>query len=78
MKVYELTHEYELTEDGDIYDIVSHIAIYSSEEKAKLALKKFRDYPKFAKHPDGFEITAWELDKSDWSEGFTPLEDDHS
>ena len=68
--LYRLTHEYEVEENDEIYSIITEIAIYSSFEKARRGLEKFRSQPLFLKYPDGFEISEIEVDKCYWSEGF--------
>ena len=72
--LYRLTHEYEVVENNEVYDMVTDIAIYSSLQKAEQALKKFRKHPYFLEHPDGFEISEIEVDKCCWTEGFVSIE----
>ncbi len=64
--VYFLEHSYE---EGE-YDIVTDIAVYSSKVKAEKAICKFQKYPKFKKHPEGFNIDMYKVDQSEWGEGF--------
>lgn len=61
-----LEHSYE---DGE-YDIVTIIGVYSSEQKAKEAIEKFKNYSKFRAYPDRFNIDEYILDEDNWTEGF--------
>ena len=73
MELYILWHEYYVEEED--YDVITEIAIYSTYEKAKAGLEKFKKHPKFAAHPDAFEIADIEVDLDDWTEGFVPIDD---
>lgn len=68
--VYELTHSYEIEEDGHIYDIFTDIAVYSTKKKALEAVERLKKLPKFKGNPEGFEICKCILNKSYWDEGF--------
>ena len=75
MMVYQLEHEYELLENGVIYDMITRIAIYSTKEKAKRAIERLRSHPKFKDHPENFHIYETEVDTDFWQEGFNSWDD---
>ena len=68
--LYELSHEYEIEKSGNIYDIITDIGIYTTEEKAEKAVERLKQHPKFKAHPEGFEIGKTEVDHDYWEEGF--------
>ena len=67
--VYVLQHVHE-TPNGDDED-VKMIGVYSSEQKAQEAIARVVKAPGFREHPDGFHIDAYEVDRDNWTEGFT-------
>jgi len=46
------------------------IGVFSSEEAARRVINRHSQLPGFESYPNGFEITAYEMDKSHWNEGF--------
>ena len=70
--VYVLQHVHtvmagEEDEDEDI----KLIGVYSTEDQARAAIARLSNKPGFRDHTDGFHITEQELDKDEWTEGFT-------
>ncbi len=76
MKVFVLTHQYEYK--LDYYEELEqkYLGIYSSEEKAQQAAKRYYQLPGFNKYPfDYFYVTEHEIDVDDgWTEGFVNWE----
>lgn len=67
--IYALQHIYKVGpfEEGKF------IGIYSSKKKAMETVMRFKSLPGFNEHPiDCFHIDSFELDKTYWTEGFTP------
>lgn len=46
------------------------LGVYSSEVKAKRAIVRLMKVPGFNRYPDGFYVDRYELDQSNWAEGF--------
>ena len=70
MVVYRLTHEYEIGEDK-YYEEVRTIGLYSTQKKAREAMKAYMEKRGFKSHLDGFWIDKWEVDKDfEWGDGF--------
>jgi hypothetical protein len=46
------------------------LGVYSSENTANAARGRASMQAGFREYPDGFEITAYEVDRDEWSEGF--------
>jgi hypothetical protein len=63
-----LEHEREL---GDEVYETKIIGIFSSEQKAKDAVERLKVEKGFENYPDGFEVYPFELDDTQWNEGFT-------
>lgn len=70
--IFFLQHAYE---EGEI-EIVTDIAVYSSFERAQAAQKRLKRHPKFSSHPNAFIINKERLNKREWCEGFTPMQED--
>ena len=66
MRVFVVQHQHDL--DG--CDEVKFIGVYSSEDRGWAAVERSRRLPGFCKHPDGFSVDAYEVDKDHWTEGF--------
>ena len=64
--VFYLSHEY--NDSG--YDYVSNLGFYSSEERAVAALKRYKAGDEYVNCPDGFSIDKYEIDHTEWYEGF--------
>jgi hypothetical protein len=60
-------------EDEDGYENVKLIGVYSSKERAERVVESYRGLPGFAEYPEGFSISAYEIDKDHWTEGFVDL-----
>ena len=73
MYVYELTHEY--YNPNEDCDMVTDIAVYSSQIKAEAALKRMEQHPYFVRHPGEFCIDIYLVNKSEWTEGFTGFDE---
>jgi hypothetical protein len=56
-------------EDTDDED-VKFIGVYSSEAKARLAVKRLRMQPGFSAYPSSFHVERYGLDQDHWTEGF--------
>lgn len=69
-EVYILHHGRDL-EDG--HEDIKILGIFSSESKASELVKKYKKMPGFKDSPDGFSINKYIIDKSEWTEGFTTL-----
>ena len=70
MDVFLLHHVHEF-DDG--HEDVKLIGVFSSREKAQLALDAVRQQPGFRDLPAGFEINIQTLDQVSWSEGYVTL-----
>jgi hypothetical protein len=46
------------------------IGAYASPETASAAIARVQDQPGFRDYVAGFEVSAYEIDKDHWSEGF--------
>ena len=66
-KVYFLVHFYENDDDNEY---VTDIAVYSTREKAELAMAKFKKHKKFREHPCDFLIQEYKINEKKWQEGF--------
>ena len=67
MTVYLLQHV--AREDTDDEGI-KVLGIYSTREKAEIAIEQFKLLPGFDRYPDSFHVGKYELDKLERSEGF--------
>jgi hypothetical protein len=65
--VYMLQHV--AREDADDED-VKVLGIYSTQKKAEAAIEQLKQLPGFNRFPDSFQISEYDLDKLQWSEGF--------
>ena len=68
--VYALWHTHTFSEDREDYKL---IGIYESEDAAKEAQARVVSQPGFRKHPEGFEIVAYEVGKDHWEEGYATM-----
>ena len=64
--VFYLSHEYY---DGE-FDHISDLGYYSTQLLAEKAQIKYQVEPDLIGYPDGFCITEYEIDESEWKEGF--------
>ncbi len=67
MKVFLLQHVHALS-NGD--EDVKVIGVYSSEDKARLAIARLSSVPGFSGAAGGFHVDVYELDQDGWREGF--------
>lgn len=73
MQIYELSHEYEDVINN--YDIQTHIAVYSTLEKAQCAMERLKNDPHFVKHPEGFCIAEKKINRDGWTKGFVSIDE---
>ena len=67
-----------LTEDGELAyegDYARIIGLFSSEKKAKKAVRKLRKKKGFRRYPKSFEISTIEFGCYGWDEGFISYEE---
>jgi hypothetical protein len=69
--VYLLWHTH-VFENGP--DDEKLIGVYESALAARQAQARVADQPGFRDHPEGFEISAYELGKDHWTEGFVVID----
>jgi len=65
--VYIVEHSYE----NDDCEEAKLIGVFSTKEKAEQIVKQYKKLPGFKDFPDNFYINKYELDVSEWKEGFT-------
>ena len=74
MKVYVLWHVYQQRDDFGEHDEEKLIGIYSAEEKARDAIQSYKNLAGFKDLPlECFEIYEYEIDRSNWNDGFTTV-----
>jgi hypothetical protein len=75
--VYVLQHSYEYEYEGDLFDEIKMIGVFSSKEKAQEVIDKYKLLPGFKDYSiDCFHIDKFEINKiSEWEEGFIKWED---
>jgi hypothetical protein len=75
--VYLLEHSYEYEFEGELFDEIKTIGIFSTREKAEEVVNKLKTLPGFKDHPlECFLIEKYEIDQiSGWEEGFIKWED---
>lgn len=64
--VFLLQHSYEIEESEQ----TKIIGIYSTRDKAKTVVEKFKTLSGFSDYPDSFYIDEYEIDQNNWEEGF--------
>ena len=67
--IFILHHSYELEEREE----TKLIGVYSTREQAELAITRLKDKNGFKYRPDAFEISEYELDQDNWTEGFATM-----
>jgi len=67
--VFILHHSYEIDE----HEETKLIGVYSTNEQAELAISRLKDKNGFKYKPDAFEISEYELDHDNWTEGFATM-----
>lgn len=50
------------------------IGVYPDEASARAAIERVAGKPGFAEHPEGFEISPYELGRDHWTEGFVVID----
>ena len=65
--VYVVQHTHESQNDEED---VKFIGVYRTQSDADAAVARLRALPGFRDHPNGFEVTEYELNKDHWTEGF--------
>lgn len=68
--VYLLQH---VAREGSDDEDVKVLGIYSNERKAKRAIVRFVKLPGFKRYPKGFYVDRYQLDESNWTEGFLTM-----
>jgi hypothetical protein len=68
--VFLLWHSRKLPDEKEDAKLVG---VYESREAAERAKEKASMLPGFSEHQDGFEISAYEVGKSYWKEGFVTV-----
>ncbi|MCZ4244803.1 DUF7336 domain-containing protein [Pedobacter punctiformis] len=67
--VFILHHSYELGGCNE----TKLIGAYSTKEQAELAITRLKDKNGFKYRPEAFEISEYELDQDNWTEGFSTI-----
>lgn len=79
--LYELYHIHEVLEDGEESN-VKVLGVFSSRQKAEKAIERYKDLPGFkdkskiyrgCEYRAGFFIDIAEVDREEWSEGYTTV-----
>lgn len=73
LKLFSISHEYEIEEDETIYDIYKYFGVFPSLEQAERRVNFLKRHTHCGKkYPNAFEISEVIVDNySAWSEGFT-------
>jgi hypothetical protein len=69
--VFLVHHVHQLSDDEED---VKLLGVFSSEEKAALAIDSARNLPGFSEAPDGFSVDKYQVDKRTWTEGFVTVQ----
>jgi len=69
-RVFLVRHTREIY-DG--IDDIKFIGVYSTEEKAQLAIEHAKTLPGFKETQDGFHVEGLLLNRSDWLSGFVTV-----
>jgi hypothetical protein len=72
MRVFILQHTRDFP-DGT--EDVKVIGVYSSEQGGRAAMSALSSLPGFCEYPSGFDLSAYELDVTHWTEGFVTTGD---
>ena len=71
-------HVWLLWHGDDIYDETPDaklLGVYSSEELARERIGRCAQISGFRDHPEAFEISRYEIDRDEWTEGYVVLSD---
>ena len=73
LKLFSISHEYEIEENETIYDIYKYFGVFPSLEQAERRVNFLKRHTHCGKkYPNAFEISEVIVDNySAWSEGFT-------
>jgi len=74
-QVYLLWHTHELG-DGETSDKL--LGVYSTEEEATNRIASARMLPGFKDAPDGFEVSPYEVDHDEWTEGYVTMNENET
>jgi hypothetical protein len=50
------------------------LGAHSSEELAQARTARCVDVPGFAEHPEAFEVTRYDVDRDEWTEGYVVVD----
>ena len=70
MHVFVLQHVRPPLDDDNEDEDFKVIGVYSSRETAERAAERLRSQPGFALFPDAFHVSEYELDATQWNDGF--------
>jgi len=73
--VFVLQHVHIVRDGEDEDEDIKLIGVYATELDARAAITRLSTLPGFRDHVDGFHITAQELNKDEWTEGFISWRD---
>ncbi len=69
MKVFILQHVHP---EDDIEDVKT-LGVYSSQENAERARKRYLRLPGFRDWPAGFCVGRYDIDQDEWTDGFVSM-----
>jgi hypothetical protein len=75
--VVESRYVWLLWHGDDIYDETPDatlLGVYSSQERAEARKAAALQLPGFGDYPDAFEVSRYEVDRDEWTEGFVEVE----
>jgi hypothetical protein len=70
MEVFILHHIHTF---DDCEEDVKLIGVYSSKALATAAISRLQNQPGFSNTPEGFVISAYQLDVDHWTEGYVTI-----
>lgn len=70
MRIYLVKHAHRIDDAGDDVFESKIIGIFSSDFKAKEAVKFLKSKSGFVNYPDDFIIDDYEIDVIEWDQGF--------
>lgn len=72
---YLLEHSYEYVFEGEDFDEIKTIGIFSTREKAEKEIEQLKTFPGFKDYPlECFHISKYKIDEiGGWSEGFLSI-----
>jgi len=57
-------------EDDEYHESSKLIGVYASTEECDAAKERIKNKPGFVAHPNGFEVSTYEIGKDHWMDGF--------